>query len=52
MGKITAQIVFVQPTCANSTKVGITSAVVGTMTAPSRIANEKRFPAKLYFASP
>ena len=52
VGRITAQIVFVMPACENRTKVGMTSAVVGTMTAPSRIENPARRPTKRYFAKP
>ena len=36
---MTAQIVFDEPAWLSSMKVGMTSAVSGTMTEPSRIAN-------------
>jgi hypothetical protein len=52
VGRITDQIVFVMPHCENRMKVGITSAVVGTMTAPSKIENPARRPAKRNLAKP
>jgi hypothetical protein len=52
LGRITDQIVFVSFTWENRMKVGMTSAVAGTMTAPSRIENPARRPMKVYFANP
>jgi hypothetical protein len=52
VGRITDQIVFVSCTWENRMKVGMTSAVIGTMTAPSRIENPARRPTKVYFAKP
>src|SRR5689334_236143 len=51
-GRITAHGVLVRPTFANSRYVGIASAVVGTMMAPSTRLNAARSPRKRNLAKP
>ena len=49
---MTAQMVLVMPAWEKRTKVGMTSAVAGTMTAPSSTAKLMRRPANRNFAKP
>ena len=45
-------MVLVSRSSASSTNVGMTSAVTGTMTDPSRTAKYRLRPGKRYFAKP